>query len=318
MSILNKTNCGTSLRNTGIDRCSPHIRFIRGLFLVPPEWHLTESQLASEATVRSALEAAIMAPAGERIYPVPGFKSITDSSQDAVIDTLGDGSQIVVRDGNNNWTVQYYDGGLCLSDRLRSFNNSGYRPIFYDDQKMLFGHKITEADGTKSIYGVPMDSIYFAPFKVSTGSNVAQYRIVMSFQPRYINEERGFVVMDIPPGQLNGLRDMTLEGNSSNAGVINFSVYAGCSKENMYDEFSTELANVALYTAKNATGGIISITAVTAIPGTKSFNLVLDNLDADYPASSTAIVTIQPDTAAAFAAAGIAGFEASSFKFARG
>lgn len=317
-TIDNMIECATNVKNTGTGSCVLRIGFIRGAILVPKGWKLTAANLASQATLRAALEAALIADKSLRIFPVPGFKTITDNTEDPVFQTMGDGSQIYVRDGNYNWVMQYYDGGMCLSNALRSFNNAAYEALFYDDQRILFGTTIVEEDGSISLGGIPMDNLQGLPWRANDGTNVAQYRIAFSFQPAYVNESIRYVQLNFQPSQLMGLQNLLLKPNSSLAGVINFSALAGCAAENIYDLYSDEIADAALYVATGPTGLAIAITSVTAVPASKSFNLVLDDTDPNYPATAADLITITPTSASAWDTAGIKGFEAFPFTYARG
>lgn len=321
MSIRNKINCATRVRNVGVGKCSLHIKEVRGEILVPKGWKIPASALLSQAAFRAYLEAAIIADDPlQRIYPVKGFAALTDNSEEVVVQTLAYGQQLVVRDGNVNWTFQYYDGGICLSNALRSFNGADYDTLFWDSQNILFGTTIAEADGSFSVGGVPQDMLYALPWTANDGANVSMYRIAHSFQPAYINERIGYVQAEFNLADLNGLKNISLVPVSSAAGVITFQALTGCDGENMYSAYSADLADELLYTAVNAeTGALIAIDTVTAgAAAAQTFILTLDTADPDYPTTADGLVTISMVGPTALAAAGIEGFEGLPMTYKRG
>ncbi len=78
----------------------------------------------------------------------------------------------------------------------------------------------------------------------------------------------------------------------------------------MYDLFSTELAVAGMWIATNASGGVITITTVTADPTTKGWIFALDTSDPDYPVAG-GYVYINLAAPSVLTAGGVEGYESS-------
>ncbi len=320
MSIANKIDCFKTVRNTGTGSCVVHIQKIVFVLLVPKGFVIPDSALLSPATLRTYLETAIIADKSVRIFPVSGFVNITDNSEGVVAQTFGYGQQIIIRDGNYNWTLQFHAGGLCLSNALRSFNGSDYEVIFGDDQNILFGTNIPDSTGKRQIGGVPMDTLYALPWAVNTGAEVAKYQIALSFQPSYINEDISYAQVNFKLSDLMGLQNIVLaQIGSSAAGLITVQPLSGCASTNLIPQYAAELAVEANWVAINGITMLpIAITTATVNAISKTVALQLTILDPNYPVAAGDPVIITMVDAADLAAAGIEGYEALELTTTRG
>jgi hypothetical protein len=322
MAGLNALDCGSDVRNTGIGGCSLNFEATKGDFLVPKGRVYTQAELATPASLRAALEADILAPKGTRIFPLHGFEAITDNTEDPTFQTMASGRQVPIREGNYNWIFQYYDGGLCLSNKLRSFkNNTGYAVLFYDAENKLFGTTKTASDGKPGMAGIPLEVLYPFPWKPNDFANAPIYRIQFSFKPNYINEDIAYVDAGFNLDELNGLQNINLTVVGTPAGgVFQVQALTGCDKSNLYDLYSTQLASAALWTLANAaTGAAIPITSVAANATLKAFTVTADTADPAYTAvGATGKVSIGTVGPAALDAADIAGYESIPVEVVRG
>ncbi len=320
MSIANKIDCFKTVRNTGTGSCVVHIQKITFVLLVPKGWVIPDSALQSVAALRTYLEAAIIADKSIRIFPVSGFVNITDNSEGVVAQTFGYGQQVIIRDGNYNWTLQFHAGGLCLSNALRSFNNSDYEVIFGDDQNILFGTNVPDETGKRQIGGVPMDSLYALPWAVNTGAEVAKYQIALSFQPSYINEGISYAQVDFKLSDLMGLQNIVIaQIGTSLAGLITVQALSGCASTNLIPQYATELATEANWIAINGVTMLpIAITTATVNTLSKTIALQLDAADPNYPVTAGGPVIITMIDAIDLDAAGIEGYEALELTTTRG
>lgn len=322
MAGLNALDCGSDVRNTGIGGCPLHFEATKGVFLVPKGRVYNQTELASPASLRAVLEADILAALGSRIFPLHGFEVITDNTEDPTFQTMASGRQVPIREGNYNWIMQYYDGGLCLSNKLRSFkNNTGYAAIFYDADNKLFGTKKAASDGTDGMAGVPLEVLYPFPWKPNDFANAPIYRIQFSFKPNYINEDIAYANAGFNLDELNGLQNINLiVVGTPTGGVFQVQPLTGCDKSNLYDLYSTEMADEALWTlADAATGASIPITGVTANATLQTLAVAADTADPAYTAvTATGKVKIAMVSASALDAADISGFEAIPVEIVRG
>jgi hypothetical protein len=318
MADLNVLACNVDKKNTGTGDCWLNMKKLIGAFEIPKGMIFTQAQLADfEATLKAAIAAVSKA---ERIFPIGGWRALVDGSEEPVFQALGYGTPEPVRDGNVIWTFQYTKGGICLSNALRSRNNGFGDFIFYDDQGIIFGTRVTDPDGNPALGGVPVDVFYAFPWKANDGTNITQYRVQFVFQPAFINENIGFVKVDFQPATLNGLQNINLVSAAAPAaGVFQIRTLTGCAQTNLFDVYATQLAAAALWKAYNkATGAEIAITSVAQNVGLKAFTVTLDSADPDYPATATADVIVQLVDTAALAAADVVGYEGIPVTLKRG
>lgn len=320
MADLNVIYCSTDIKNTGYGECVLVPGFWKGAFRVPKGKVYTQAELTA---LRATLVAGTLADSKtNRIFPLHGFRTITDNSEETVFETLGDGGQKPVRDGNYNITFRYTDGGLCLSMALRSFNFKSSSWIFYDDQFQFFGWRKLDATGLAyGLGGIPT-TFHANKWKHNSGSEGVIFSVYYSFDSSYLNDSLGFVKADFNPAEVVGLQTVALKqvGAASLAGVSNIQATTGCDGTNMYDLYSADLADPLLWVVtRTDTGAVLDVDTVVANPALKAFTLGLDVLDPDYVAAGAGgdlnVTWIGPtglDTA------DIPGFEANTVVIKRG
>lgn len=319
MAELNKLNCGTSKANTGYGDCVLNFGKIIGAIEVPFDLVLTQTELSDlQKTLIDLIQADSK---GKRIYPFPTFEAITDNSQDPTLQSLGYGSQQVVKDGNYNWVFQYINGALCVSNKLRTHSNSYGKFLFFDDKNVLFGTTGYTNTGIKGISGITMDVFYPFPWKANDGTNVTSFRVLFDFKSPQVNEYLAYVQADFNLTTLMGLENAILSVLSGpTTGVVQIGVSTGCSQENLYDELGADLAVSNLWAAYNdATGVAIPITSVAVNNGLKGYTVTLDTADPAYVAvTATGKIRLELVGPTELAAADITGFEGIPVTYVRG
>lgn len=318
MAELNKLYCSGSQANTGTGDCFVNLGKIIGGFLAPGNMVLTPTDLADLATT---LRGLIDGPTGTRIYPFGPFVGVTDSTADTVMQTLGYGLNVPVRESPYDWVFQFIKGGLCQNNKLRTRNNTQQYVYLFDDNNVLVGTKGVNGSGVAGIAPINLDVFQAYPFKVNDGTNITQYRVQLQFQPKQINENIAFVYSDFSLSTLSGLQDVALVVASGPAtGVVQILATAGCAQENLYDDFADDLDVAALWKAYRAdTGAVIPVSTVVKNPGISGFTVTLDITDANYIAlTATGKVKLTWDTPVALAAAGVSGYEAIPVTYTRG
>ncbi len=303
--MINAKNCAKSAGNTGRSKCPLRIDKIMGGFLCPTSFVLSAEDLETDETVRAALIAAANHDDPfQRIYPIHGFLELTDGTPEPTVKTYGYGSSVITSEGNYDWTFPY-DGNICLNNKLRNFNTSDFRPIFYDSNNTLFGWA-----QNGELRGIPQNQTYTAPWKAATGADPMATSIKFNFKPTYINEQLGFYqVNEFAPEIVEGLLDAEIvQAGVQAKPVYKVQVFAGCESTNIGVLYDTELASAALWRASNAATGIgITITTVTFDAALKGFTITLDDEDTDYPVVGSIILSLAP--VSVIKAAGVEGYE---------
>jgi hypothetical protein len=156
---------------------------------------------------------------------------------------------------------------------------------------------------------IPLNLFYASPYGIATSSQAASYKLNIEIEPKYLNEEIGFVqtkgefdIFDSVKGLLNLVIKTAV---ALTGGKVEIMVINSCGGDNIYDVYGTNLANITAWLSKNATTkNGITITAAVTVPANKTIELTLDTADTDYPAVASKL-TIELNTAAILAAAPI-------------
>lgn len=296
MSIINQYLCASLFGNTGIGACSLIPKEIKGMFIVPRNFVITQ---ANADNLQSFLEDAATADlATQRIFPVHNFVGITDDSEEPVRETLGYGGNATLRQGNYSWTMRFLDGGLCLLTQLQRFNQQPIAVLFYDADGVIYGRRT--AGG---LAGIPVIDFNANKWTPSDGSVLAGFTITVEFDSRYLNQELAFLKDDtVDLTDISGLQPVHLQAVSATAGSVTVQALAGCGGENLYDLYSTQLAAPALWVAIGTNGTVQTIDAVVAVPGSKAFTLSFEPVRT-VPTNLNLASVSELDTA------GVSGFE---------
>lgn len=285
---LNQLVCANAVSNTGFGNCFLDMQQIIGAFIVPVGFELTASEIQ---TLQASLIAKTkVATKLNRAFPVHKFVQMSDGSEDNQLQTFGYGGKKVVREGDYDWTFEFTEGGLCLLQGLRSFNSNGrWAIIFYDANFILFGTTGTTAG---SLYGINTKTLWTKPWKPNDGSKTAMYSLQVVFEPDQINDDLAYVQADSYLTDIEGIQDILMTVNSFNegTGVVNVSLFTRCGTD-LFEVFPTEFAVTAVWSAANAsTGGVIAVSSVAGVSGTKTWNVTLDTADSDWPSTTQGII----------------------------
>jgi len=300
MAELNKVTCGGLLKgNTGVPQCYMDLAPINGIILTPIGYTLTKAEIAS--TLLSKLQTSTLAARANRIYPVLNFVDIKDNTEQPSYQTLGFGRKVLLKEGKYSFEASYLDGGLCLSNQLRNFNYTKWAAFLVDANGVLVGTKVGD-----NIMAIPLNLFYASPYGIATSSQAASYKLNIEIEPKYLNEEIGFVqtkgefdIFDSVKGLLNLVIKTAV---ALTGGKVEIMVINSCGGDNIYDVYGSNLANITAWLSKNATTkNGITITAAVAVPANKTIELTLDTADTDYPAVASKL-TIELNTAAILAA----------------
>lgn len=280
MEGLNKIFCGVDVKNTGICECYFDPKLIVGAIYTPIKKVFTESELA-DTSIAATMAAAVSAAKVGRIFPFQPFEAITDNTEEPTRQTFGYGTVKTVREGKYNWAFQFLNGGLNLSNALRSFNGliGKYAVIFITNDNVLIGTMKRDVNGAWGLAGIPMSDIYTRPWRPSDGTNVANYTTEFSFDPAYINEKIAFKKVSVDEymlSELAGLEDIILTALTSDPAPVNsFTAATDCGSTDVYDLFSDELAQASAWKVTGSNGEDKPVGSVLANANFKAWDVTL-------------------------------------------
>lgn len=288
MEGLNKIFCGSDVKNTGICECYFDPKLITGAIFVPKNKVFTSAELL-DATIAATFAAAVSAAKSSRIFPFQPFEAVVDNTEEPTRQTFGYGTVKTVREGKYNWAFQFLNGGLNLSNALRTFNGliGKYAVIFLESQNTVIGTSKKDAAGDWGLAGIPMSDIYTRPWRPSDGTNVANYTTEFSFDPVYINEKIAFKKVSFDSyllAELAGLEDIKLsfaEGGEPTEGGTEATVIAetDCGSTDVFDLYAAELAQAAAWGVTDSAGAAKTIASVVQDADLKGWVITLGGGD---------------------------------------
>lgn len=291
-------NCAENRKNVGFGTCFLDWKIVKGALLYDSPRTFSAAEIAAMQDTLAADAANDVK--GLRMFPIHNFVAPTDNSEDVVVETFDYGSKAITREGDNDWTFQYVQGGACLQNSLRTHNGSAYA-LFYDKDNKLMGWKKSTGFST-----IPLQFFHANPFKLATGANTAKYLVRFVFLSTYSNEESDFVKLDFDPNEITGLQDIEIIMNSWNqdTGVANVTLQIACGAENIFDLYNGQIDETS-FTASDEDGNTVDVTAVAPVSGNKTFNITLDV--ADLP--DDGIVTLRGAAISHLVSQNIEGYE---------
>lgn len=297
-------NCSKNSKNTGYGSCPLDWGLFLGAFIFDSPRIFTDAELADLAATLNA--AAVDDVKENRMFPIHGFLGPTDSSEAVITEKFPYGAEAIVRDGNINWQFQFKDGGACVNNAGRTHNGQAY-VLFYDRFKGK--NRLIGTYNKAGLQTIPLQYVYFAPFKLNDGSKSTGYFVSFSFFPQYINEEVDFIQADFDLSEIVGLKDIAIVVNSfnQNTGVVNVTLQTDCGANNVYDLYNGDIV-AGTFTAYDEDGNAVAIDSVAPVAGNKTFDITLHAVD--FPDSGT--VTLAGAAISVITAQGIEGYEIDS------
>ena len=297
-------NCSKNTKNTGYGSCPLDWGLFLGAFIFDSPRVFTDAELADLATTLNA--AAVDDVKEQRMFPIHGFLGPTDSSEAVITEKFPYGAEAIVRDGNINWQFQFRDGGACVNNAGRTHNGQAY-VLFYD--RLKGKNRLIGTYNAAGLQTIPLQYVYFAPFKLNDGSKSTGYFVSFSFFPQYINEEVDFIQADFDLSEIVGLKDVKIIVNSFNqdSGVANVTLQTDCGANNIYDLFQADIDETS-FTSYDEDGNVVTIESVAGVAGNKTFDITMTA--ADFPDSG--IVTLSGAAISVLAGQGIEGYEIDS------
>lgn len=270
----------SAIQNFGFGSSVLNINTVRGAFMCPPTYTLADASLPT-ALAQLKLDAQTDDPT-VRIFPIHNLVAVKMSSEELVVEKLGYGAGVPVREGFEDWSHRFTKGGLSLLMAARSMNGQNYNPIFYDAQGVLFGY-----NNGLGIAPFPNQFYWASAIAASDGSKYAEYMIRNNFDTRYLLDFMAFY--QVPKGtdlsQAIGFQTINLTAVSGpTAGVVVISLATAIGNINPYTQFKTALQMNSSWSFKNATtGAAIVPTSVVGSDATKQFTVTLPTTAPPYP-----------------------------------
>lgn len=298
MEGLNKIFCGTDAKNTGICDCFFDPKLMVGAILVPRKKVFTATELA-DANIQATFDALVMEDSKLRVYPIQGFVAVADGSEDPTNQTFGYGTIEPVKEGHYNWVFQYRNGGVNLSNALRTFNGltGKYAVLFIESQNHLLGTSKKDANGDNGLAGIPLEVLYTFPWKANDGSNLTSYRTQFNFLPNYINEAIAFKKVDSSQymlTELAGLEDIHLELLDGSGVELTIGADTDCGSTNLYDLFEDEFAQTVAWKAYDSDGAAIAVTGAVKNATLKGWDLTFASAPAKVTMASPSVLAAAP------------------------
>lgn len=319
MSKLNELSRLQTGGNTGAGAIFLDPGSIVGAFLCPKNFEIDTTSFTSSADMQTALIAATHATSkSARIYPIYDFLTPKDSTEQKTVQTFNTGAKKPVREGYNDWSFQYVQGGLSLLAQLRKSNGSAYDFLFVDDKNQLIGIQGTAAGKLRA---VPSNGGFFwaDPWKINDSTKVTEYMVQFVFKSVYLSDQVAFQKCDFDiVSTVRGLEDLNLTaetGGSTGVFKVTAKTKIGDNLSDLYPAVLAGAGAAALWKPKNfQTGVAIPVTSValgTNTAGEACFILTLTSADANYPTTAGHFITLDITTPSALQTAGVDGYEST-------
>lgn len=296
--IAGQLDCSTNTKNVGFGACFLDWKIIKGMFLYDNPRTFTPKEIeVILATLQADASADIKA---NRMYPINNFVAPTDNSEAVIVETFDYGSRQITRDGFNDWSWQYVDGGSCLSSSLRTHNGPAY-VLLYDKNNKIMGYNSSNGFST-----IPLEFFYAEPFKLATGANVAKYMVRIVFDPKYSNEYVGAISAGVDLSQVEGLEDVNIVVNSwdQNTGIANVTLQTSCGSINLFTQYKAQITP-SVFLASDDIGDAIPVASVAPVNTNQTFNITLSHVHLP----DNGIVSLSGVIVSELNTAGIVGYE---------
>lgn len=269
--------CGSVGANTRGIACDVRRGNILAIILGSASFNTSE--YATSAAFKTALQGYLKLETGlsDKLYPFPQARTITDNTEAPTNATLGDGTVVPIREGKPAYTVESLIGSL-QEKQMRKFNGQIVPVFIFDDNGRVWGKQDINGD----FVGINAQ-LYTQGAGFGNFSDAKTTKTTVSFQSAKDFFDFGaFAQTDFDVSDLQGLYDVTLTELShvSNAYKIaaNVKTLNINSPVNMYDTYSTQLANGSMWVAKTGAtfGTTLAITSVVVDAATKSWVVTFD------------------------------------------
>lgn len=306
MSILNiPASSANGVGNTGISDKKFDLGRITSLLLVPVGFEFSAAECLNATSFKTALQSwSTKDDRNVRIYPIHGITGIEISDTEATKYTSGYGEMRTLSDGKYGMTFTFLDD-LKRHANLRQFNNEDYAIILVDENGKFLGTK-----GATGLLTGATGIIHTEQFKMPTASEPSLYKTTVTLSnPSEVNELDKLAFMDCDnsfnfAADVPGVVSIYMTALALATTKITVQIFTTDGGVNMYDAYDTEFAaaTTAWNVTKQSDDSAITVTSVTAVPATKSWEVAFTN-----PGATSLPVNIFLDGPATLDTAGIGG-----------
>jgi hypothetical protein len=265
--------CQKNGGNTGVGACDLSSSKITPIGVIFVQKHASIPK--STIDVQSFLDGKFKENAkGNRFYPIMGFGTITDSSEEAQVVTMALGYSEKIRNGN---AIYQFDipFSLCKAKKVIQFDGWKGGIYFILDTGMIMGRR--SADGKNLLPLIPLQLNITNAQMLSLGTTdarVVSIQINLDDKLRLIDIADFITIDNFDKDAINGIIDVELSVAGTGTGYVDVAVQTKCEGVNLHDTYATELAVAGAWKLTNAaTGAAATITSVAAQAGTKSFRI---------------------------------------------
>lgn len=216
MATLNAISCLQTVGNTGNPKCYFDPAFISGAIMAPTG-AIIDPSLNGGILLTTMTPLFYNVSKAGRYFPLYDFEKPTDGSDKLVLQSMPNGAKHPVREGFNDWTFQYFDGGLTKHLNTRLFNGTNWDFFFLSTDlqtglQQLLG--IADSTGTK-LQAIPCNpgGFFWAhPWGLNTGTERSRYELQFSYNQRYANTKGVTSFLTLPftiESTLPALNDVT-------------------------------------------------------------------------------------------------------------
>jgi hypothetical protein len=226
---------------------------------------------------------------------------ITNSSEDAVVASLSSGYSEKLRNGNAIYQLDLRFS-LCKGKIINRFDGWNGGMFLLTKDMQLAGRKQTNGD----IAAFLPSSVYTKVNPLGDGQNISLASLIVNFGDSGLFMNVFDITSQIDnfdQSELQGLTDIDLTVVGQASGYVDVKVQTKCGGVDLFDTYSTELANKNVWSLINkSTGAAVVPTTVTAQAATKSFRI--SATAATYLLSLAAVSVLETN--------GISGYESNS------
>jgi len=231
-----------------------------GMITTPNDFKIPAEELSDPVALLEYLNDAILAPAGERIYYWPDFKSFENISQEAVYEDTPL-AYLPVRDGAYRFRFGIREN-LCLHKAMYTHRSNTGRVIFIDSENQLI---LSESSAGEGI-GFKMQLLHTEKLLFNDGSVSSKSPILVALQNNKELDKSGILVPFDALSELYRLVDAKLtKVGPASATLITVQAAAECDNTPIS---GLVMADFLLVDDDNgATHAITAATPNPAIPG---------------------------------------------------
>lgn len=308
--ILNLPNCGgsTGTFNSGFPLCDVIRKAPKALLLVDSGVEFTTGEMASVASLVTAIKTKTRAARGGRVYPIMSLSNFEDKSKEATKAAIGNLSiqEVTMQEGIPSFAFEHRKGDL-YHRQLANAENANLKLLIIDDAYVIYGTKT--AAGKLGGFSLAEFKTQLAKFANASTPSKYPFDVTLNSITEY-KENLAFVQLDSTVLGISGNNDVSLALVAQIANLAKISVTAK-GGVNLGTLYATELAAVGAWVATNKqTGAAFTITSVAYDATLGTYNVTVDNTA--YTALAVGNkVTINLASAAALSALGVDGFESA-------